>query len=154
MKEYRLNASGDCDWSGVEAVLHGLRAPAPDAKVAEWAAECAALTASAQGDEGGNRLILQALSRKCRDYPGDVVRVAFDTWPDTNTFFPKWNEFRQHIARIMGDRGQMIARLERAVNRQNVTGLSDQSNAGENAQLNRNLRIAQQKSKIVNGDTK
>lgn len=149
--ELKFANKDDCDWEGVQKAVNGLMAPAPIDQITEWLTILAVETASKDEGEQISQLRLRVLSERLTEYPGDVVRVVLRDWPLSNVFFPTaFKPLADALNARMGNRRRIVARLREAIKRQSTAGLSDLSMGQDpNEQLNRNLRIAQEKMKLA-----
>lgn len=151
--ELKFANQKDCDWHGVQTVVNELMAPAPVEQIVEWLTVLAMETASKDEGETISKLRLKVLSERLTQYPGDVVRVVLRDWPLSETFFPNaFKPLSDALNARMGNRRKIVMKLNHAIKHQSTKGLSDlPMGQNPNEQLERNLRIAEEKVKLIHG---
>ena len=92
------------------AMLTAALAPCPPKTAAAELARVSVLTAFREMDSP--ELAMAEYGRRLADYPADIVADTLQAWPDSNTFFPKWNELRAELEWRIEKRRAMKAWIE------------------------------------------
>jgi len=80
--------------SGLDVVQRAM-APATTSDVASWIAELWQITAHRNVDAQEGRVMIAALAKRLRRYPGDIVHRVLQDW--SGKFFPTWAELEDEL---------------------------------------------------------
>jgi hypothetical protein len=113
----RVRTEGEIDAAKAEAIINGLSAPAPYAKIIEWLTVCAVLTAHPKDDAMSSDLKMKAFASQLAGYPGDIVAHVLKEWPNKNKWFPTWAELLADIDEMSGLRPDIVDRVRSRISR-------------------------------------